>query len=175
MPSLNTNPELLLSIFVATGAVARWLYEYIQKTKWDKNVFLIQRMDEFLAKDSTKIMHLILDWQEVTIPLAGKATKMNDAIFIGALETHDRRMNFNKLEVQLRPIFDEYFDDLTQLIFLAKNDIVSEKHFISLMSYWFDILDGRSQTKHKEVAIAIDRYLTFYGYHYLKNFLKTTR
>jgi len=166
------NIELVITTAIAGSALIQWLYEYSQKLKWDKNVYLVDKLDEFQSKDSTKLMQMVLDWNAIRVDLNGKQKTITDNILIGAFETHDKRDDFTELEAELRPIFDEYFDNLNRFVFLAKTKIVSEKHLRKILGYWFNILSGKSETKPKELVDAIENYLEFYGYSELKQFMK---
>ena len=165
------NIELVITIAIAGSALIQWLYEYSQKLKWDKNVYLVNKLDEFQSQDSTKLMQMVLDWNAITVELNGKNKTITDKILLGAFETHDKRSEFTELEAELRPIFDEYFDNLNRFVFLADTKIVSEKHLRRILGYWFSILNGKSETKPKELVDAIQNYLDFYGYDALKKFI----
>lgn len=169
------NIELVITTAIAGSALIQWLYEYSQKLKWDKNVYLIDKIDTFQSKDSTKLMQMVLDWNAITVELNDKSKTITDKILIGAFETHDKRDEFTDLEAELRPIFDEYFDDLSRFIFLAQTKIVSEKHLRKILGYWFNILNGKAENKPKELIDAIQNYLEFYGYNDLKKFINTKK
>ena len=56
---------------------------------------------------------------------------------------------------------------------MSEAKIVSEKNLRKNLDYWFDILNGKSATKPKELIDAIENYLDFYGYDELKEFIKS--
>lgn len=169
------STDEIITLGVATLTMGRWVWDNYQKQKWDKNVFLIEKIEKFEALDSTKTMHKILDWTIIDIMLNGKEIEVNDDIICKAFETHDKRFDYTIEESQLRTMFDEYFDNLTKLIILADTKIVDKNKLIIILGYWFRILNGVSRTKPETLIKNIDRYLEFYGFTQLKYFLKTIK
>lgn len=147
--------------------IIQWLWEYSQKIKWDKNVFLVYQLEKFNEAESTKIVNKLLDWNKVEITLKDSNVVISDDDLIEALQPHDRKHRFTQTESQLRTIFDEYFDNLTKLVYLCNTKIVPEKSLRMMLGYWINILKGES----KKIQ-AINSYLSFYGYDELIKFIQ---
>ncbi len=165
------NVELLLSVVGVLTASFKWVYEYSEKLKWDKNRFLLDKIERLQSLDSTKCAQKCLDWNSATISFQDEKIKINDFILVEALQTHNIKHRFGHDEVILRKIFDEYFDELTKLVILSKSNLISKKNLILFMDYWFKILSGESNNKKTDVVKQIHIYLNFYGYDHLYNFL----
>lgn len=163
--------ELLLTTGCALGAGFKWVYEYSEKLKWEKNKFLLEQIEKFQSQESTQIVQKCLDWNGFTLNYNGISFKVDDESLIQALKTHNIKHKFNQEEVILRKLFDEYFDNLTKFVILSKSKLISEKNLILFLEYWFDILSGDSKNKDREYIEQLHTYLTYYDYLHLYNFL----
>ena len=159
---------------VLTGVIAgaKWVYEYTKKIKWERNKFLLERIDIYKKKDSVQKMHQLLDWNEVLIDFDGEKKLINDDDLIEALTTHDIKNKFTSTEVKLRNIFDEYFDSFYELVLLSEMGLIDEKNLAILLKYWMEIIDGRKNNKPDEFTFKIKKYMRFYGYNLLLNFIE---
>ena len=166
---MTIEEKITLGIALIRGM--KWVYEYTKKLTWDKNVFLLEKYEKFKSKDSTKKMHLLLDWNAITVELNGENVRVDDGMLIEALQTHDVRDVFTFHEVALRKIFDEYFDELNEFRLLAETGLISEKNYRLFMKYWFEIITGKKHNKPNELIEQLEHYLVFYGYSELYNFM----
>jgi len=164
--------ELLLSVGAAVATTSKWIYEYSNKLKWEKNKFLLEKIEDFQELESTKTMHKILDWNSISIVYKNNSLKVDDTLLYESFKTHDIKHKFTSSEVLLRGLFDEYFDNLNKFIILCKCNLITEKNFVLFMEYWFDILSGESMSKNRELVEQIHKYLEFYNYGNLLNFIK---
>jgi len=162
---------LMVTIGGGLAASFKWIYEYSEKIKWDKNKFLLEQIEKFQSLETTQLAQKCLDWNSASITYEGVIIKFNDETLIDALETHNIKHSFSKEEVKLRKIFDEYFDGLTKLVILSKSKLISKENLILFLEYWFDILSGYANNKKRELVEQIHNYLTFYGYTNLLNFI----
>ena len=108
--------NLIESNFVLIAGLAtsvKWVWEYSQSRKFEKNKFLLEKVEKFNSLESTKKVQKVLDWNAITIEINGVYTKMDDSILVEALKTHDQKISFDSTEVYIREIFDEYFTGLT--------------------------------------------------------------
>lgn len=151
---------------------SKWVYEYTNKLKWERNKFLLDRLEKFYSNTNTENIHLILDWNKITVSKEGEIFKITDEILFEALKTHDIKNSFDKTELFLRNSFDEYFDQLTEFVVLAESGMVSEKNLRIFLRYWIDILNGGKKNKNKDFSGQIEKYLLFYGFDKLNYFLK---
>ena len=163
--------ELIISIVGGLTAASKWIYEYSNKLKWDKNKFLLEQIENFENKESTKIAETLLDWNGTEITIEGKSFYVDDKLLLDALTTHDLKNKFSTEEFLIRGVFDEYFDNLTRLVILSKTKLISEDNLILFLEYWFEILSGQKENKDKKVLEQIERYLDFYGYNTLLEFI----
>lgn len=150
---------------------AKWVYEYSQKLKWEKSRMLIDRLETFLQRDSTENVHHMLDWNRVKIDVAGNKVLVSDEIVFEALQTHDKKTKFSETELEIRDLFDDYFDGLTEFLILSECGLLSKKDFRKFMSYWIEILNGKSRRKSPELQKQIEEYLIFYGFKKLHRFI----
>lgn len=158
--------ESMIAFAAIIVTITQWLWEYTQKIKWDKNVFLVYQLEKFNEAESTKIVNKLLDWSSIQIKIDDKIVTISNSDLIDALQTHDTKTVFTPTESKLRGIFDEYFDNLTKFVYLSNTKIVPEKSLRMMLGYWLNILKGNS----KKIQ-AIHSYLTFYGYNDLKKFI----
>lgn len=165
------NIEVILTIVGGLGAASKWVYEYSQDLKWNRNKFMLDEIDKFRSIESTKIMEKILDWNGINVDVHGTEIYVNDEILFDALQTHDVKQKYNKDEVLLRNLFDEYFDNITKLIYMCETKMISSKNFKLFMSYWLDILSSKNKNKPKKVHDQILKYLEYYRFFTLKNYL----
>jgi hypothetical protein len=163
------------SDFVLIAGLAtslKWVWEYSQGRKFEKNKFLLERVEKFNILESTKKVQKILDWNAITIEINGVDTKINDSILVEALKTHDQKVIFDSTEVYIREIFDEYFTGLTELIILSNTGLVDKKNLKKFLKYWVDILNGIKKNKPESFVKTIGNYLSFYKYEEVLEFLK---
>ena len=163
--------EIILAVFGALTAVFKWVFEYSNKLKWEKNKFLLEEIEKFSSIESTKNAQKILDWNSIIIKINDDHILVNDEILFESMQTHDSKHKFSSEEVKLRGLFDEYFDNLTKMVLMCKTGMIPENNFRLFMKYWFKILSGDSKNKSSKILIQIRKYLDFYGYNDLLNFI----
>lgn len=151
---------------------AKWVYEYTNKLNWERNKFLLDRLELFFKDQNTKNIELILDWNKIKIINENKEYFISDAILLEALKTHDIKHSFDDTELFLRNSFDDYFDKLTEFIILAESGMISKKNLKNFLRYWIEILNGKKRNKPLELSQQFSKYLDFYGYDKLLNFIK---
>lgn len=152
-------------------AALKWIYEYSQKLRWEKSKFLLERMGEFNEIESTQICQTALDWNAFEIDLNGVKHTITDNVLFEALQTHDKKHSFTKLEMHLRGMFDEYFDGLTEFLILSRCGLINEKDFREFMSYWVGILNGSRKSKNNLLVSQFMQYMDFYGFDKLSKFV----
>ena len=150
----------------------KWVYEYSNKLKWERNKFLLDRLEIFFKDQNTKNIELILDWNKIKIANEDKVYLVSDTILLEALKTHDTKHSFDDTELFLRNSFDDYFDKLTEFIILIESGMISKKNLRNFLRYWIEILNGKKKNKPKEVSQQFLKYLEFYGYDKLLKFIK---
>lgn len=163
--------ELLITIIGGLTATFKWVFEYSKQLRWEKNKFLLEKIEEFNQFESTKVMHKLLDWNAIKINLGDEEITITDNDLLSAFQTHNVKHSFTSNEVKLRAIFDEYFDSLSKLVYMTKNGLINRKGLNMFMGYWFNILSGRSSNKNKNLRDAIYNYMKFYNFIDLKNYL----
>lgn len=162
-----------LALICAFIAVGKWLYENKKQRIWETNKYLVEKFKEFENNLSTKQMTKILDYNKGIPYLIGKKQiLLNDNIIFKSLETHDKKENFTDLEFSIRNTFDDYFDNLTELILLSKCGLINKKNLHLLLEYYLNIISGKSKYKSKKYINQIKNYLSFYNYDVVLDFLK---
>ena len=114
------------SDFVLIAGLAtslKWVWEYSQSRKFEKNKFLLERIEKFNNLESTQKVQKILDWNSISIEINDVKVKVNDGILVESLKTHDQKVSFDSTEVYLRQIFDDYFTGITELIILSNTGL----------------------------------------------------
>ena len=159
-------------LIAGLATTIRWVWEYSESRKFEKNKFLLERIEKFNSLPSTQKMQKILDWNAIKIDIDGVSTKVDDEILIEALKTHDQKVSFDSTEVYLREIFDDYLTGLTELIILSNTGLVDKKNLKRFIQYWVDILNGSKKNKPENFVNCIEKYLNFYGYDEVLKFLK---
>lgn len=166
--------KFILDNFILIAGVAtaiKWVYEYSQNRKFEKNKLLLERIEKFYELNCVKQVHKLLDWNATKIEINTSMVSINDQILLEALLTHDKKSSFNPTEVYLRSIFDEYFDELNELIILSKCGLIDDKNLRKFLKYWLQILSGKKRVKPKSFFQIIDNYLTYYDYDEVKKFI----
>lgn len=154
---------------VFTGG--KWVYEYSEKLKWEKNKFLLEELKKFHDNETNQVAEIMLDWNGTHVTINEKTIYVDDKILYDALQTHDVKHKFSKDEFLIRGVFDEYFDNLTKLVFMSKAKLINKENLIMFLEYWFKILKGQRKSKSKEILSQINKYLVFYGYDELHKFI----
>jgi hypothetical protein len=163
------------SDFVLIAGLAtslKWVWEYSQSRKFEKNKFLLERIEKFNNLESTQKVQKILDWNSISIEINGVRVKVDDDILVESLKTHDQKSSFDSTEVYLRQIFDDYFTGITELIILSNTGLVDKRNLKKFLKYWIIILNGKKQNKPESFVKKIENYLKFYGYTEVLEFLK---
>jgi hypothetical protein len=163
------------SDFVLIAGLAtslKWVWEYSQSRKFEKNKFLLERIEKFNNLDSTQKVQKILDWNSISIEINDVKVKVDDGILVESLKTHDQKATFDSTEVYLRQIFDDYFTGITELIILSNTGLVDKGNLKKFLKYWINILNGTKQNKPESFVKTIENYLKFYGYTEVLEFLK---
>jgi hypothetical protein len=173
---MNIFDKNTLAFIGLIAAVFKWLYETQKQRKWETNKYLFERYKEFEEKTSTEHVHRILDYNRVTsIKLEIEDKKfsgdLDDYLVMTSLRTHNQNGKFSELEYLIRCTFDDYFDNLTELILLSKCGLIDEKNLRLLLSYYINILNGNSRRKDPEYIEQIKNYLKFYNYSLVLEFI----
>jgi hypothetical protein len=150
----------------------KWVWEYSQSRKFEKNKFLLERIEKFNNLESTEKVQKILDWNSIKIEINDVSVKVDDSIILEALKTHDQKASFDSTEVYLRQIFDDYFTGITELIILSNTGLVDKRNLKKFLKYWVDILNGNKRNKPEIFVQTISNYINFYGYEEVSKFLK---
>jgi hypothetical protein len=163
------------SDFVLIAGLAtslKWVWEYSQSRKFEKNKFLLERIEKFNNLESTQKVQKILDWNSISIEINDVKVKVDDGILVESLKTHDQKISFDSTEVYLRQIFDDYFTGITELIILSNTGLVDKRNLKKFLKYWIDILNGKKKNKPESFVKTIENYLKFYGYTEVLEFFK---
>ena len=150
----------------------KWVWEYSQSRKFEKNKFLLERIEKFNNLESTEKVQKILDWNSIKIEINDVSVKVDDSLILEALKTHDQKASFDSTEVYLRQIFDDYFTGITELIILSNTGLVDKRNLKKFLKYWVDILNGNKRNKPEIFVQTISNYINFYGYEEVSKFLK---
>jgi hypothetical protein len=175
MEILHNIYNYVLNNFVfVTGVAAgmKWVYEYSQSRKFEKNKFLYEKISGLDDLENTKFVKKMLDWNKFKIKDGQDIHFITDDILIEALTTHDKKKQFNPTEVWVRAQFDEYFDNVNELIILSECGLIDRNNLKRMLKYWIDILNGTKKVKRKQFSIQIQNYLSYYGYHDVAAFIK---
>lgn len=164
---LLDNSVLILGTFTA----AKGVYEYSQKQKFEKNLFLHEQMNKFFAIEEVIVVHRLLDWNATKVYYNGTDYYFDDASVLAGIQTHDKKNKFNEKEVIIRKVFDRYFDELNHLIILKDCNLIQESNLRKFLKYWIDILKGDKRNKPEIVITSILQYLDFYDYKDVKKFI----
>jgi hypothetical protein len=170
----NIYYYILNNFVFVTGVLAgmKWVWEYSQSRKFEKNKFLYDKISEFDDLENTKFVKKMLDWNKFKIKDGLDIHFITDDILIEALTTHDKKNQFNPTEVWIRDQFDEWLDSINELIILSECGLIDKKNLKRMLKYWIDILNGTKKVKRKEFSVQIQNYLLYYGYHDVAAFIK---
>ena len=159
-------------LITGVSAAVKWIWEYSEGRKFEKNKFLLDRIEKFNEQSSIQTVQRLLDWNKISIDVNGEIRVIDDEFLIGSLLTHDVKDQFTLTEVYIRQIFDDYFTGISELIILANTGLVDSVNLKKFMRYWIEILNGKNLNKPKEFSETIERYLSFYGYSDVLEFIK---
>ncbi len=164
---LISNSVFLLGTFTAIKGV----FEYSQKRKFEKNLFLHEQMNKFFEIEEVQVVHRLLDWNSSRISYSGKEYFFDDGILLGGIQTHDKKTRFDEREVIIRKVFDKYFDELNHLVILKDCNLLDESNLRKFLKYWIEIIKGEKRNKSSEIIKALHKYLEFYDYIEVKKFI----
>jgi hypothetical protein len=162
----NIYQYILNNFVFVTGVLTgiKWVWEYSQSRKFEKNKFLYDKLQEFDALENTKFVKKMLDWNKLKITDGDDVHFVTDEILIEALITHDKKNQFSLTEFWIRAQFDEWFDNINELIILSECGLIDRQNLKRMLKYWIDILNGVKKAKRKEFSEQIKNYLSFYGW-----------
>lgn len=163
--------SLIVTVIAGIFTAGKWVYEYSEKIKWEKNKFLLEELEKFHNNEANQTAEIMLDWNGTDITVNEKSIYVDDKILYDALQTHDVKHKFSTNEFLIRGVFDEYFDNMTKLIFMSKAKLIKKENLIMFMEYWFRIIKGNKTSKTQELVKQINNYLVFYGYDDLYEFI----
>lgn len=163
--------EIFFTLVAGTFTAGKWVYEYSEKLRWEKNKFLLSELERFHSNETNQVAEILLDWNGTNVKIGDEEMFVDDKILYDSLQTHDKKHKFSKQEFLIRGVFDEYFDNLTKLIFMSKVKLIEKKNLIMFLQYWFRILKGNNKNKSEELVKQINNYLNFYGYEELYEFI----
>lgn len=164
---LISNSVFLLGTFTAIKGV----FEYSQKRRFEKNLFLHEQMNKFFEIEEVQVVHRILDWNSTKISYQGKDYYFDDTILLSGIQTHDKKNRFDEREVIIRKIFDKYFDELNHLVILKDCNLIDESNLRKFLKYWIEIIRGDKKNKSSEIIKSLHNYLEFYDYIEVKKFI----
>jgi hypothetical protein len=159
-------------LITGLGASIKWIWEYSQSRLFEKNKFLLERIEKFNSSESVQKVEKLLDWNTIKIDIDGVSTKVDDDILIEALKTHQQKMSFDSNEVYIREIFDDYFTGITELLVLSNTGLVDKKNLKKFLQYWINILNGTNKNKPETLIKTFHNYLEYYGYKEVLEFIK---
>lgn len=162
-------------LITGVAASLKWIWEYSESRKFEKNKFLLERIEKFNLLDSTQTAQKLLDWNKISIKINSDTRVIDDNFLIEALKTHDEKDQFTLTEVHIRQIFDDYFTGLSELIILSQTGLVDSKNLNRFMKYWIEILNGTKKNKPIKLIGSISRYLSFYGYSDVLEFIQARK
>lgn len=164
--------DLALKVTIITSVIGglKWVYEYSNSNKWERNKFLLEKINEFESKEFITLVYKMLDWNSITIDWNGQSYLINDNILVEALKTHNIKQAFTRDETIIREIFDKYFDELNKLVVLSELKLVDKSGVESFIGYYLDILRGK-RGKNKELVDTFKKYLKYYNYNKLYKFI----
>jgi hypothetical protein len=157
---------------VAVVTSIRWVWEYSQSRKFEKNKFLLERYEKFSNLESTKKVEKLLDWNKITLNINNSEIIVDDSFLVESLKTHNQKAKFDFNEVYIREIFDEYFNGLTELIILSKTGLIDKKNLKKFTKYWVEIINGKNKNKPEVFVETINNYLEFYKFSEIIKFIK---
>lgn len=161
------NSVLLIGTFTAIKGV----YEYSQKRRFEKNLFLHEQINKFFSIEEVQVAHRLLDWNATKIHYNGIDYYFDDASILAGVQTQEKKNKFNEKEVVIRKVFDRYFDELNHLIILKDCNLIDESNLRRFLKYWIDILKGEKRNKPEIVITSILQYLDYYDYKDVKKFI----
>ena len=139
--------DLALKVTIITSVIGglKWVYEYSNSNKWERNKFLLEKINEFESKEFITLVYKMLDWNSITIDWNGQSYLINDNILVEALKTNNIKQAFTRDETIIREIFDKYFDELNKLVVLSELKLVDKSGVESFIGYYLDILRGKEE------------------------------
>jgi hypothetical protein len=165
---ITTNLVLIAGV----AAAVKWIWEYSASRKFERNRFLLERIEKFNSQSSVQTAQRLLDWNKISIEINGESRVVDDSFLIEALKTHDKKDQFTLTEVYIRQVFDDYFTGISELTTLSKTGLVDSANLRRFMQYWIDILNGTKLNKPSSLIITLHEYLEFYGYSDVIEFIR---
>jgi hypothetical protein len=159
-------------LITGVAASIKWVWEYSETRKFEKNRFLLERIEHFNSQKSVQTVQKLLDWNRIAIDINGESKVIEDSFLAEALKAHDDKDQFTLTEMYIRQIFDDYFTHLSELIILSQTGLVDSRNLKKFMKYWIEILNGTKKNKPTKLVSTFSRYLSFYGYSEVLDFIQ---
>lgn len=160
---LENHKELLtLLVAVVGGAFALWRWREDQR--WRRVQQAQTLVKEFLQKETTKKAFEILDVEGEVVEFGSATIEITDDFLIGAISTFDQEKNNSEMELVVRGILDEFFDDLSIFQSHVEAGLIELKDIKPYLEYWIRELTGRGRLCGKSFAEQTLKYLRFFGY-----------
>jgi hypothetical protein len=149
----------LLGIFTIVKAI----WEYRNSQNWKRSEFLAKEMKSFLDDERIKPVLRLLDYNKCKIKLSTGDVVINDVDLINALQTHNLKSHFTTTELEIRELFDYFFDKLNTYNIWIKSGLISEVELYLYLGYYIDILTS-TKSKPEPLIGTFDKYLKYYQF-----------
>ena len=157
---LENHKELLtLLVAVVGGAFALWRWREDQR--WRRVQQAQTLVKEFLQKENTKKAFEILDVDGEVVEFGSTTIEITDDFLVGAISTFDQKKNNTEMELIVRGILDEFFDDLSIFQTHVDAGLIELKDIKPYLEYWIRELTGHGQLRGNSFAQQTLKYLRF--------------
>jgi len=166
---LDQSVKLLTFIGGLVGFIVAYR-RYSQTQRWKILEFVASEIKEFDKNPDVQKAKKMLDWWEYLVELfPGKEDKakrrvlVKDELVAGALRTECFDQNFTEEEVEIRNIFDAFFDYLDRFNNYIESGLVRYEQFHPYLGYWLAIIVGEREDDHRTVwRCALRRFIEIY-------------
>lgn len=140
---------------------------YQAAQKWKTAEFTSQKFKEFSENQSVKLVNELLDYnsRSVTLPHDKSETTITDDVLYSSLAIDTLNGDFSEVEVKIRDVFDEYFDQLSLFNRYAKAKLITYEQIQPYLDYQAAIVADISNTrKNNDLRHRIWDYINYYGF-----------
>lgn len=160
----------LLGIFTLSKAIL----EYRANLNWKKAEFLAKEMEKFFNDQRIKLVLQMLDYNKSKVKLEIGETSINDVDLINALQPHNLKSHFTKTEIELRNLFDYFFDRLSTFNIYIQSGLINEVDLYLYIGYYVEIISSNNR-KPEPLRNCFQKYIEYYRFIGASNLLKNMK
>ena len=162
--------EVIIKFIPLLGIItlSKAIWEYKVGQNWKKSEFLAKEMKIFFDDQRIKLVLRMLDYNKSKVKLESGETVINDVDLINALQPHNLKSHFTITEMELRDLFDYFFDKLSTFNIYIESGLISDAELYLYIKYYLEIL-STNKSKPEPLRNCFQKYIEYYQFDGVKD------